>query len=127
MSGLTIMQARALDAIRAGTIGGVSPSYAEIADRLGLATRSGVHRLVTQLEGRGKIRRRPNSARSLEIVGEETFVPLTIQRLRAMPLKFLTEEIGHAAGVLSHRLSRLAAAALLRRLADRIVGGQDAL
>ena len=100
MSGLTIMQARAMDAIRAGTIGGVSPSYREIALRLGLAGPSGVHRLVKGLVARGKIRRTPTASRSLEIVGEEVFVPLKIERLRAMPLEFLTEEIGHAAGVL---------------------------
>ncbi len=46
---------------------GVSPSFDEMKDALGLKSKSGVHRLVMALEERGFIRRFPNRARALEI------------------------------------------------------------
>ena len=46
---------------------GVSPSFDEMRDALGLKSKSGVHRLVTALEERGFIRRFPNRARALEV------------------------------------------------------------
>ncbi|MYD99911.1 MAG: transcriptional repressor LexA [Alphaproteobacteria bacterium] len=46
---------------------GVSPSFDEMKDALGLKSKSGVHRLVTALEERGFVRRFPNRARALEI------------------------------------------------------------
>jgi len=48
--------------------GGISPSYEEMKDALGLHSKSGIHRLVKALEERGFIRRLPNRARALEIV-----------------------------------------------------------
>ncbi|CCQ73966.1 transcriptional repressor LexA [Magnetospira sp. QH-2] len=47
---------------------GVSPSYDEMKDALGLASKSGIHRLITGLEERGFIRRLPHRARALEVV-----------------------------------------------------------
>ncbi|MEO1040342.1 MAG: transcriptional repressor LexA [Pseudomonadota bacterium] len=47
---------------------GVSPSFDEMKDALNLASKSGVHRLVSALEERGFIRRLPNRARALEVV-----------------------------------------------------------
>ncbi|WP_422569974.1 LexA family protein [Antarcticirhabdus aurantiaca] len=47
---------------------GHTPSYGEIGMALGLASKSGVHRIVTALEERGRIRRMPNRARAIEIV-----------------------------------------------------------
>lgn len=47
---------------------GVSPSYDEMKDSLGLASKSGIHRLITALEERGFIRRLPNKARALEVL-----------------------------------------------------------
>ncbi|MEE9272288.1 MAG: transcriptional repressor LexA [Robiginitomaculum sp.] len=52
----------------------ISPSYDEMKDELGLASKSGIHRLITSLEERGFIRRLPHRARALEIIklpGEE--------------------------------------------------------
>lgn len=46
----------------------VSPSYDEMKDALGLASKSGIHRLITALEERGFIRRLPHRARALEIL-----------------------------------------------------------
>ena len=53
----------------------VSPSYDEMKDALGLASKSGIHRLITALEERGFIRRLPHRARALEVLklpGEDT-------------------------------------------------------
>lgn len=49
---------------------GVPPSFDEMAAHVGLASKAGVHRLVTALEERGRIRRMPNHARAIEIIGE---------------------------------------------------------
>lgn len=47
---------------------GVSPSFDEMKDALGLASKSGIHRLISGLEERGFIRRLPHRARALEIL-----------------------------------------------------------
>ena len=46
----------------------VPPSFDEMRDALGLASKSGIHRLVSGLEERGYIRRLPNRARAIEIL-----------------------------------------------------------
>jgi len=48
--------------------GGVSPSFDEMKDALGLKSKSGIHRLITGLEERGFIRRLPHRARALEVM-----------------------------------------------------------
>lgn len=47
---------------------GVSPSFEEMKDALGLKSKSGVHRLISALEERGFLRRLPNRARALEVI-----------------------------------------------------------
>jgi repressor LexA len=47
---------------------GIPPSFDEMKDALQLASKSGIHRLITALEERGFIRRLPNRARALEIL-----------------------------------------------------------
>ncbi|WP_420432542.1 transcriptional repressor LexA [Hyphobacterium sp.] len=47
---------------------GVSPSFEEMKDALNLASKSGVHRLITALEERGFIRRLAHRARALEVL-----------------------------------------------------------
>ncbi|MGF1607018.1 MAG: transcriptional repressor LexA [Rhodothalassiaceae bacterium] len=54
---------------------GVSPSFDEMKEALGLKSKSGVHRLVKALEERGFIRRLPNRARALEVVKTEAAAP----------------------------------------------------
>ena len=49
------------------TENGVSPSFDEMKEALGLKSKSGIHRLITGLEERGFIRRLPHRARALEI------------------------------------------------------------
>ena len=46
----------------------IPPSFDEMRDALGLASKSGVHRLVSGLEERGYIRRLANRARAIEIL-----------------------------------------------------------
>ncbi len=47
---------------------GVSPSFEEMKEALGLKSKSGVHRLIMALEERGFIRRLPHRARALEVL-----------------------------------------------------------
>jgi repressor LexA len=47
---------------------GVSPSFDEMKEALDLASKSGIHRLITALEERGFLRRLAHRARALEVV-----------------------------------------------------------
>jgi repressor LexA len=47
---------------------GVSPSFDEMKEALGLRSKSGIHRLMTGLEERGFVRRLPHRARALEVI-----------------------------------------------------------
>src|ERR1043165_6531402 len=47
---------------------GVSPAFDEMKEALDLASKSGIHRLITELEERGFLRRLPHRARALEVV-----------------------------------------------------------
>jgi repressor LexA len=60
---------------------GVSPSFEEMKDALGLKSKSGIHRLISGLEERGFIRRLAHRARALEVVRlpEDTAVPMRVR------------------------------------------------
>ncbi|ESQ89496.1 umuDC operon protein-like protein [Asticcacaulis sp. AC460] len=75
--------------------GGVSPSFDEMKEALDLASKSGIHRLITALEERGFIRRLAHRARALEVIklpdqattsapprGRQTFVPQVVEGTR---------------------------------------------
>ena len=47
---------------------GVSPSFEEMKEALGLKSKSGIHRLITALEERGFIRRLAHRARAIEVI-----------------------------------------------------------
>jgi len=47
---------------------GVSPSFEEMKEALGLRSKSGIHRLITGLAERGFLKRLPHRARALEVV-----------------------------------------------------------
>jgi len=69
MSALTPRQRQCLDIIENGiSRNGVSPDYQQIADAMGLVSKSGVHRIVGHLEARGAIRRVPGRARAIALV-----------------------------------------------------------
>jgi repressor LexA len=64
---------------------GVSPSFDEMKEALGLKSKSGIHRLITGLEERGFIRRLAHRARAIEVVrlpedlaGKSGFAPNVI-------------------------------------------------
>jgi len=78
---------------------GVSPSFDEMKDALDLASKSGIHRLITALEERGFLRRLAHRARALEVVklpqqatssapshGRQTFKPQVIEGERPAAL-----------------------------------------
>src|SRR5216684_2279695 len=58
---------------------GVAPSFDEMKDALNLRSKSGIHRLISGLEGRGFIRRLPHRARALEVtrLPEDSAAPLS--------------------------------------------------
>jgi len=77
---------------------GVSPSFDEMKEALDLASKSGIHRLITALEERGFLRRLPHRARALEVTklpqqattsapsgGRQTFKPQVVTGDRAAP------------------------------------------
>ena len=70
---------------------GVPPSFDEMKDALDLASKSGIHRLITALEERGFLRRLAHRARALEVLklpdsattaappkGRQPFTPLVV-------------------------------------------------
>ena len=63
--------------------GGVSPSFEEMKEALGLKSKSGIHRLISGLEERGFIRRLPHRARALEVVRLPEDTAYAGQRSRA--------------------------------------------
>jgi len=63
---------------------GIPPSFDEMKEALDLASKSGIHRLITALEERGFIRRLPNRARALEVLR----LPDSIAPGLAAPRKF---------------------------------------
>jgi len=82
---------------------GVSPSFDEMKEALDLASKSGIHRLITALEERGFLRRLPHRARALEVVrlpeeatpgsrGRAPFKPQVVENTRpAAPANDLRE------------------------------------
>jgi len=60
---------------------GIPPSFDEMKEALDLASKSGIHRLITALEERGFIRRLPNRARALEVLRlPDTMIPASQPR-----------------------------------------------
>lgn len=70
MIALTVQQKRAYDFVRAriANSGGVGPTHQEIADHLGLKSKSGTHRIIRALEAKGYIKTFRLRARSMEIL-----------------------------------------------------------
>ena len=85
---------------------GVSPSFDEMKDALDLASKSGIHRLITALEERGFLRRLPHRARALEVVkmpqqatpssppkGRAPFRPQVVEGVRASDGQATSNEV----------------------------------
>ncbi len=85
---------------------GVSPSFDEMKEALDLASKSGIHRLITALEERGFIRRLAHRARALEVIklpdqattsapprGRQAFVPQVVEGKRpAEPVRPVNDD-----------------------------------
>lgn len=67
-AGLTRKQGELLTFLDAQERRGITPSFEEMQAHLGLQSKSGVHRLITALDERGRIRRIPHRARAIEVV-----------------------------------------------------------
>ena len=70
LAGLTASQAKCLQFIAdyQDAHGGIAPSYDEIAQHMGIVSKSGVTRLIDGLEDRGRISRLPNRSRAITII-----------------------------------------------------------
>lgn len=69
IGGLTAHQKRVFDYLAAFIAEiGIAPSYEQIRDHLGLASKSGVQRVIVELEERGRIKRLPNRSRAITII-----------------------------------------------------------
>ena len=68
---------------------GISPSFEEMKEALGLKSKSGIHRLISALEERGFLRRLPNRARALEVLktAEGAKAPVRDDRDNVVPLR----------------------------------------
>ena len=64
---------------------GVTPSFEEMKDKVGLKSKSGIHRLISALENRGFIKKLPFKARAIEI--------LKLPNIKQRPLDEKTETI----------------------------------
>ena len=64
---------------------GVMPSFEEMKDKVGLKSKSGIHRLISALEDRGFIKKLPFKARAIEI--------LKLPNIKQRPLDEKTEII----------------------------------
>lgn len=66
---------------------GISPSFEEMKEALGLKSKSGIHRLISALEERGFLRRLPNRARALEVLKVPEAVKPAPVRENVVPLR----------------------------------------
>ena len=78
---------------------GVAPSFDEMQAGLGLASKSGVHRLVDALVERGCIKRIKNRARAIEIIENPTLhVALDLRRYTNQTLAIEAQRRGLVLG-----------------------------
>lgn len=69
---MTPRQKDMLDAIRDLTVDGVSPTYEQLRVHLGIASKSGVNRMIVGLEAQGYLRRLKGCRRTVQIVHPAT-------------------------------------------------------
>ena len=98
---------------------GVSPSFDEMKEALDLASKSGIHRLITALEERGFLRRLAHRARALEVLKlPDSATPAALPRGRgAFKASVVTGE-GGGEGI--PILGRIAAGAPIEALQNEI-------
>ena len=98
---------------------GISPSFEEMKEALGLKSKSGIHRLISALEERGFLRRLPNRARALEVMRLPTRYKevLLLYYYQNMTMQEIATALSIAQSSVSSRLAR--ARDLLRRALER--------
>lgn len=75
---------------------GIPPSFDEMKEALDLASKSGIHRLITALEERGFIRRLPNRARALEVIKLPESYSTSLQPRRGFAPSVIEGSLGKA-------------------------------
>lgn len=73
--------------------GGISPSFEEMKEALGLKSKSGIHRLINALEERGFLRRLPNRARALEVLKLPDGSPAMLRDMAPQPEADLASQV----------------------------------
>src|SRR3546814_1467304 len=66
---------------------GISPSFEEMKEALGLKSKAGIHRLISALEERGFLRRLPNRARALEVLKVPEAAKALVRNDNIVPLR----------------------------------------
>lgn len=124
MIGLTPAQAKCKAIIETSLAEkGVAPSFQEMQDGLGVASKSRVYELINALEERGHIRRIHNRARALEIVGKPApRCPPTPAELNRFSTPELLDLLAHVCGILGHRLGPAKIRETLDRIGARLAG-----
>jgi repressor LexA len=107
--GLTTKQRRLLSFITAYTDAhGTPPSYAEMQQHMGLASKSGVSRLMKSLEARGHLRWIKHHSRSLEVLHRPPAVSAPPPAPAAVPATAVTREFLTTRGELATSLRNVA-------------------
>ena len=94
-----------------------SPSFDEMREALGLASKSGIHRLISGLEERGFIRRLANRARAIEITkNENQFNKISLNKKNETNV--LEAEFGTFSQIEIPLLGRIAAGTPIEAISD---------
>jgi repressor LexA len=100
---------------------GVSPSFDEMKEALDLASKSGIHRLITALEERGFLRRLAHRARALEVLKlPDSATPAAPPRGRTNFRPSVVSANGQESGDTIPILGRIAAGAPIEALQSEI-------
>jgi repressor LexA len=100
---------------------GVSPSFDEMKEALDLASKSGIHRLITALEERGFLRRLPHRARALEVLKmPDSAAPAAPPKGRATFRPSVVNDTGRDSAMGIPILGRIAAGAPIEALQNEI-------
>ena len=94
-----------------------SPSYDEMRQALGLASKSGIHRLISGLEERGFIRRLINRARAIEIIKTESEIRPVISNKQDQT-NIIRTEFGISSQIELPMLGRIAAGTPIEAISD---------
>ena len=108
---------------------GISPSFEEIKEAVGLRSKSGIHRHLAALEERGFIRRLPHRARAIEVIKEPPprpndagFSPKIIKGGRTDP-PHVAEQVGDTMGAMELPLmGRIAAGVPIEAVSNVLDG-----